>query len=298
MREAARRIQRAARADCPVLIWGEPGSGKKFVAEIIHRYSRRSGSPLVLLAMEDQGQEAALGRVLDDDRYGASNPNGETESPAAGTLLIDEVTGLSPTSQAKLLGTLERRRQLALDGSSNAPAGFRLMAATRLDPSESVKYGLLREDLYYQLGVVTIQVPPLRQRREDILDLIRRLLAERADGDANPVPLLAPELIQYAMEHPWPGNVRQLRDCIEAMVCTSDAPMLTRDDLRMAISRSESTLWRAPAHGRRMPTLADQERVVVMETLDAHHGNRTRTARALGISVRTLQRRLRRWGAP
>jgi DNA-binding NtrC family response regulator len=295
MREAARRIQRAGGADCPVLIWGEPGSGRKFVAEIIHRLSRRAGHPIVLLRTQDQTEEGIAGWLLDDDHSGPSQHSGRLAATAGGTLLVDEVTGLSPTIQAKLLGALEHRRRLALENFSDAPADFRLMAATRFDPSESVQRGLLREDLYYRLGVVTIQVPPLRQRREDVPELVRGLLAERADAAGRPVPSLAPELIQYALEYSWPGNVRELRDCLETILRASDARMLTEDDLRRAISHGESTGSSTAAQERPIPSLADQEHAAVMQALEAHQGNRTRAARTLGISVRTLQRRLRRW---
>lgn len=288
MQEVARRIERIAQADSPALISGEKGAGKKLVGETIHRKSRRGRGAYVVVRAESG--EAAMRRL-----FGTAEEHGQLARADGGTLLIDEVTALPPTAQAKLMELAEGRQNAAQRHAEDSPADFRLMATTRFDLAESVRRGVVREDLPYRLAVASIHVPPLRERKEDIPALTHQLLADVCETRGKSVPAIAPEVIQYLVERPWPGNVSQLRDCLlYAAVLAEDAEVLEIAHLRGSLADDGEEGGSSPQ--RRIGTLAELERAAVMRALELHQGNRTRAAKSLGISVRTLQRKLRDWG--
>lgn len=290
MQEVARRMERAADADSPVLIWGEEGTGKKLVAETIHRNSRRGHKPLVMIDAEESSNE-----TLNEECFGSADDEGKMAAAAGSTLLIDEITGLPRTAQARLLAAAERRHSSALTDSGEHTVDFRLMATTRHDLSQSMGCGVVREDLLYRLTVITIRLPALRHRREDIPHLVYELLAERCAHHHNPVPAVEPELMEYLVDHPWPGNVSQLRACLDTMTAAQDVSILKFDHLRTLLPE----LGQPPkdfSSPERIATLPDLERAAVIRALKLHNGNRTRAAKALSISVRTLQRKLKHWG--
>jgi two-component system response regulator AtoC len=290
------RIRRAAQVDSPVLIWGEEGTGKTLVAETIHRQSRRAGGPFVVVRAERIADAS-----MEEDLFAPSEwpfelapaewP-GQVESAQGGTLLIDEITGVPRTCQAKLLAAAEGRYGPGSEYSGEPPFDFRLMATSRHEPSESVERGTVREDLYYRLAVVTIRVPSLRERTEDIPWLVRHMLAELSAARDKPVPSVEPELMRYLVEQPWPGNLDELRQCLDTLVAAEDAETLGVDHLRASRPDSEGD----PNDSQHIDPLAELERAAVMRALKVCHDNRTQAARALGISVRTLQRKLRQWG--
>jgi len=286
-----KRIQRAAEVDSPVLIWGEPGSGKKMVAEVIHRRSRRAHGPFVVVSTGNR-----RGSSPEDELFGAAEPPGNLVAADGGTLLIDEITGLSPTRQAKLLAAAEGRHLEEPWGFGRQPVDFRLMATTREDLAQSVKRGSVRADLYYRLTVVTIRVPPLRERKEDIPCLVEQMLGELCSERGRRVPAVDPELVQHLAERAWSGNGRELRECLQRMVVAEDAETLRVKHLQSPSSQNGRNTRGVPS-AEEIDTLADLERTAVMRALTAHQGNRTQAARALGISVRTLQRKLKHWGA-
>jgi len=293
------RIRRAAQVDSPVLIWGEEGTDKTLIAETIHRQSRRARRPFVVVRPKETPEA-----LVEEEMPGSPERPAEAVAPACrghlasaqgGTLLIDEITELPRTCQAKLLEAAEGRRSAGSEHSNGQQLEFRLMATTRHEPSESVERGAVRADLYYRLAVVTIRAPSLRERREDIPCLVRHFLAERSRQRDKPVPRVDPELMRYFVEHPWPGNVRQLRDWLNMMLLAEDPETLGVDHLRAAFSDPEPTPNDSLPEGR-IGTLAELERAAVMQALKLCRGNRTHAAKALGISLRTLQRKLRQWG--
>jgi len=289
MLEVAKRIERAAQADSPVLIWGEKGVGKKLVAEMIHRQSRRGDAPLVIVSTENSG-----GQSVEDELFGTAEQPGRLPTTAGGTLLIDEIAGLPPTGQAKLLAAAEGRYVSQRKDSSRQPIDFRLMATARNELAESVERGTLREDLYYRLSVVTIRVPPLRERKEDIPYLVQQMLGELCATRDKQVPAADPKLTEYLVRRAWPGNGHELRNCLDRMVSTEDSERLDVNDLHGSFCEDGRDSTGLP-WAERVDTLADLERAAVMRALKVHQGNRTQAAKALGISVRTLQRKLRHW---
>ena len=284
-----KRIQRAAEVDSPVLIWGEPGTGKKLVAEMIHRQSRRAEGPFVTVSTRNR-----RGPSPEDKLFGTAAPPGKLAAADGGTLLIDEIAGLSPTGQAKLLAADEGRHVEEPWGFGPHPVDFRLMATTREDLTQSVERGAVRADLYYRLTVVTIRVPPLRERREDIPSLVEQMLGELCSDCGKRPPGVDPELVQHLAGRAWSGNGRELRECLQRMVVAEDTETLGMKHLQGPSSQNGSNP-RAVASAQEIDTLADLERTAVMRALTAHQGNRTQAARALGISVRTLQRKLKHW---
>ncbi len=290
MREVARRIERAAQADSPVLIWGEEGVGKKMVATTIHNRSRRRDRPMLVVPTAHEPE-----RDMEEELFGSAEHAGRLADAAGGTLLIDEIAGLPLTVQARLLHATETRYVAGARHAIGRPVDFRLKATTCREPAKCVERRVLRRDLYYRLAVITIRVPALRERREDIPALVRRLIAEVCAVRNRPAPAVDPALMQYFIESPWPGNGRQLRECIEAAIEDDGSTVLTKDRLASCFLQEAGDPGPA-TWDETIDTLNDLQRQAVLHALAARDGNRTQAARALGISVRTLQRKLRQWG--
>jgi len=299
MLEVLDKIRRAAQVDSPVSIWGEEGTGKVQIAETIHRQSRRAAGPFVVMRAgrlpEEFAEAAWSGTSAGLVEPSAGDCANHMMAAQGGTLLIQEITRIPRTCQAKILEAAEGRRGGAPAHSGKQRADLRVMATSRYELWESVERGVVREDLYYRLAVVTIRVPPLRERKEDIPFLVRDTLTELCGERDKPVPAIEPELIRYLVEQPWPGNLPRLRHCLDAMLGDGDTAVLGMADLRASLSRADEDSPSSVSAGR-IDTLADLERDAVMRALEVCQGNRTKAAEALGISVRTLQRKLKQWG--
>ena len=289
-------VQAAAPSNAPVLITGETGTGKNRVAKAIHQASARHAGPWVALncaALPEQLIEAELFGWERGAFTGATGAReGLLELAQGGTLLLDEIGEMPAHLQSKLLSVLEDREVRRLGGRSARATDVRIIAATNADIDARVSAGQFRSDLFYRLNVVRLELPPLRERVEDLPIICRDLLARLAKG-TNPPPLGPGELARLAA-YPWPGNVRELRNVLER------ALILHRDVLR------PSELL-APA-GRVPParavardddadlTLEQMERRLMERALWRHRGNVTAAARALGISLSTLKRRMKSLG--
>ncbi|MBN2292226.1 MAG: sigma-54-dependent Fis family transcriptional regulator [Pirellulales bacterium] len=291
MSEVWRRIERAARVDSPVLIQGERGVGKKIIAQTIHRYSHRSDKPLVIVHT-DQPREQSV----EEELFGTTAHHGALTKTAnsGGSLLIDEITALSLTAQAKLLIAAETKyqRQQA-NGAIDDTVAFRFMATTRHDLGELVEQGKFRGDLHYRFSVVTIRVPPLRERKEDIAPLAEYMLEELYAAREMPPPTIDPQLMQLLIKHPWQGNAQDLHDCLEEMVTSGESQTLQIKHLPAWLNQTACSDGNELYTEKSSESLADIERAAIIRALDTHHGNRTRAAKSLGISVRTLQRKLK-----
>ncbi|MDY0170170.1 MAG: sigma 54-interacting transcriptional regulator [Thermoguttaceae bacterium] len=234
MFEVVRRAERAGLVDCPVIIRGEPGSGKKYVAGLIHRQSCRSRGELLIARAENGEAE----RLLQGGPFATWPQTSGLAAAAGGTVVIDEIAMLSLAGQARLLNVVEGRYgRVPRDAIHDMP-DVRVIATTRFDLAESVELGWLREDVPYRLGVVTIHVPPLRERPEDIPELVEHLLAELCAAENKPLLPLAPELMRYAAGNPWPGNVPELRGWLATLLNVQNAPAPTWKHL--PASQSES----------------------------------------------------------
>lgn len=300
MREVCEQTRLAARTESTVLILGESGTGKELIAEAIHRHSPRSGGPFVLVnmaAIPDTLVESELfGHVRGAFTGAATDRMGRFEAAAGGTIFIDEIGDFPASSQAKLLRVLENRVITPVGSNDDRQVDVRMVAATSRDLRQMAADGAFREDLYYRLNVVVIQLPALRDRREDISLLAEHFLTELCLASNKPPLRMDPELLETLTSLSWPGNVRQLRNCLESMVVMARHDVLTVADLPRTLFGETEEPAAPPAPMAFDRTLDDLKRAAILRALKQHGGNRTRAAESLGISVRTLQRRLKQWG--
>lgn len=287
-----------APSESRVLITGESGVGKEVVAEVIHAWSPRATGPMVKVNCAAI-PEALLESELFGHEKGAftgayQQRIGRFEEAAGGTILLDEITELSPHLQAKLLRVTQDGRFQRVGSSRDSMTNARILAATNRDLDREVEKGTFREDLFYRLNVMEIYVPPLRERREDILALAGLFVAQFTRQQAR----FSPSVSQCLERYPWPGNVRELRNAMERATLVSRGELILPEHLPARILETQGTL--APADTEPSPDrLEDIEREAILQSLRDHNYSRTEAARALGISRRTLTyktRRLREMG--
>jgi DNA-binding NtrC family response regulator len=294
MRALATSVDRIAAGDGPALLQGETGTGKGWVARRIHERSSRRDAPFV--AVSCGGLRAA---TLDADLFGqgaASPPDPEgsvglLELAEGGTLFLDEVGDLDPVLQARILEFLDDWR--GQDRASRNVADVRLIAATTHDLRDRVARGTFREELYYRLAVLPVELPPLRYRApEDIAVLVYRILDELSPVVGGPAPQVHDRALEALVAYAWPGNIRELRNVLErVMVLAGDIEEIRPAHLPPGLDPGE-----APATGPDPLTLEAVERRHIARVLEVNHGNRSRTARALGISRAALYDKMDRFG--
>lgn len=297
MRDVLERVQRVARADGLVLILGESGTGKELVAQAIHQLSDRADGPFVAInvaAVPESLVEAELFGTVKGAFTGADADRiGRFESANQGTLFVDEIGDFPLACQAKLLRVLENLTVTPVGGNEDRRVDVRVIAATSRNLPEMVQQNLFREDLFYRLNVLTIDLPPLRHRTGDVPLLISQFLQECRERHRRHDVELSLELQQFLMRYEWPGNVRQLRNTIENMVVMGKQNPLSIEDLPAYLSGNPAAPRTRTSNDEGQ--LQDLERSAILSALDRFQGNRTRAAEALGISVRTLQRKLKMW---
>lgn len=298
MRDVFKQILRVASSDATVLITGESGTGKELVASAIHENSRRKNASFVAVnvsALPDALIESELFGYVRGAFTGAQeNRDGRFRAANRGTLFMDEIGDLPLTLQPKLLRVLESYAFAPVGTNIETSVDIRLIAATSRNISEMIQRDHFRIDLYHRLNVLSIELPPLRERPEDIPILVEHFLEDCARRHLRPIPEVAPELLEYLGQYDWPGNVRQLRNAIENMVVMGEERILTLRDLPKYLSGNPQT---ETSSSRRIPlNLQQLEKDAILSALKKSFGNRTHAAHTLGISVRTLQRKLKAWG--
>ena len=292
-------LRQVAPTDATVLIQGESGSGKELVAKALHYNSPRRNRRLVALncaALSETILESELFGHEKGAFTGAVAPRqGRFEYADGGTLFLDEVGDLPLSTQIKLLRVIEEREFSRVGANQPIRVDVRLLAATNQDIEELVRAKRFREDLYFRLNVVRLDMPPLRERPTDLPILIDAFVKEFASKYSKPVRGVSPEAHRVLRRHAWPGNVRELRNCIESMVVTCRAGALEVEDLPPSIRGAEP--WRDPgAQGLAGRSLEEVERDLIKQTLESASGSREETARLLGIGERTLYRKLDKYG--
>lgn len=298
MHELCLRVRRASLVDSTVLLTGESGTGKELFAQAIHYNSPRRHGPFVtvnMAAVPEALVESELFGHIRGAFTGASETRlGKYEAANCGTLFIDEIGDFAGASQAKLLRVLENRKITPVGGNEEHEVDVRVVAATSRNLEEMVASGDFRADLFYRLDVVHLHLPPLRERRDGIPLMIDHFLQELCAATGRPLPTIEPSLSQFLINYDWPGNVRQLKNCLESMVVLSEGDLLRLDDLpaSASISRGKCAIQIPPK-----TPLQEIERAAIESALAEHGGNRTYAARDLDISLRTLQRKLKEWGA-
>ena len=295
MKKVFRLIRQAAPTDATVLIEGPSGTGKELVARAIHNLSPRARGPYV--AVECAALNANL---LESELFGhekgaftdaVARRIGRFEAASGGTLFLDEISEIPPATQVKLLRALETRSFERLGSSETIPVDIRIVAACNRDLREMVRCGEFREDLYYRLNVVDLHLPPLRERREDIVLLVNRFLKDMSAKNGGRVTGISAAAVKLLEAYPWPGNVRELRNAVEKMVVLSSGGMLGPDDVPDDIRLPAVAAAAAAPSG----TLVETEKARILAALAECGDNVTRAAQTLGISRRTLHRRLKEW---
>jgi len=290
MRHVVKTVAVVAPSDAPVLVMGESGVGKEVVAQLIHRWSPRPGGPLVAANCtglpETLIESELFGHTKGAFTGATGSRQGVFRSADGGTLFLDEIGELPLHLQPKLLRALETGQITPVGSDAAVQVDTRLVAATNRDLEEAVREGRFREDLFYRINVVELIVPPLRQRREDILPLARRFAVQFA---GTPVRL-SPQAMQCLLTFAWSGNVRELRNAIQraCLLCRGDVILPEHLPPKIAAPADESDRGDSE-EGR----LSQVERATILATLAECNGNRTHAARKLGISRRALIYKLR-----
>jgi DNA-binding NtrC family response regulator len=298
MQRVFEQAELVAQTDSTVLITGSTGTGKELLADAIHRLSERCRGPFVAVnvaAVPNSLIESELfGHVKGAFTDAAADRVGRFEAASGGTLFIDEIGDLKLQSQAKLLRVLETRVINRVGSNQDVAVDVRVIAATSRNLSALLTRGQFREDLYYRLNVVQIRLPDLRERQEDIPQLVEYFLDDLSQRKNRPPIGVDESLARFLVEFDWPGNVRQLKNCLESMVVMSGSNVLTLEDLPSSLHHraGDERLGSLQLGGF---NLSELERVAICQTLDQFDGNRTRAAHSLGVSVRTLQRKLKQW---
>jgi DNA-binding NtrC family response regulator len=298
MLQLTNQLKRVAPMRSTVLIFGESGAGKELVARSIHFNSTRRDQPFVALncAAIPSGliESELFGHEKGSFTGAHARVRGKFEIAHRGTLFLDEIGEMARATQAKLLRVLEQREFMRIGGDRRVRVDVRLIAATNADLEQLVAERGFRQDLYYRLKVVTLTVPPLRERREDIAALALLFIDQLARANAIPPKRLTPAAVAALGEYAWPGNVRELKNVLENMLVSVAGEVIHLEDLPNYIRGARSSVPFAELPGE--ATLAEMEREMIRNTLVRTGGNRTHTAELLGIGVRTLQRKIRSYG--
>lgn len=292
IREVMGLIDRIAPTSTPVLIQGESGTGKELVANIIHKKSKRSNGPFIVVNCASLQAELLENELFGHEKgafTGASfMKRGLFEMADGGTFFIDEISEMNSNIQAKLLRAIELKEFRRVGGNKQIHVDVRVLAATNKRLEEEVKKGHFREDLFYRLNVVTINLPPLRERKEDIPLLVDYFLKKK-NIDGNKIKTISPEALEYLMNYDWPGNIRELANVIERAIILSSNDVISIKDLPISISKESHESYNPSS------TIVSMERHLIEKTLKEFNGNKTRTAKILGISVRNLYRKIQKY---
>ena len=287
-----------APTDCTVLIHGETGVGKELIARHIHECSNRAGAPFIALNCAVFSEELLANELFGHERGAftgahASKP-GLFELAEGGTLFLDEVTEMPPAIQVKLLRVLQEREFLRLGGSQVIKSNIRVLAATNRHPAEAVSAGTLRQDLYFRLNVLGLEIPPLRERKDDLPVLVAHFLARHADRMGKPLPQLADTAMAHLLRYPFPGNIRELENILERAVALCSTQVIDESLLPESVLAQPQPDKVVPDPAARR-TLAEMERTHILDVLEICNGNKMQAAKMLGIDRVSLWRKIKHY---
>lgn len=298
MQQVFDMIAQVSRSDATVLIRGESGTGKELIAQAIHYNSPRAEKTLIKVNC------AALPEtVIESELFGhekgaftgaVSTRKGRFEMANGGTIFLDEIGDLSPTTQVKLLRVLQEKEFERVGGNETIRTNVRVIAATNRDLEVGMEDGTFREDLYYRLNVFPIHLPPLRERREDILMLTDHFIAKYSEVNHNPIHRISTPAIDLLINYHWPGNVRELENCVERAVLLSVDGVIHSHHLPPSLQSAEST--NTQIRGTLQDSLENLERELLMDALKSTKGNMAKAARMLDITERIMGLRIKKYG--
>ncbi len=298
LRQVLETAARVAPTNAPVLITGESGTGKELVAEAIHRNSRRRRGPFVKVNLGGLPQS-----LFESEMFGhckgaftdaLADRVGRFEAADGGTIFLDEIGELDLTCQVKLLRVLQEQSFEPLGSSVTRRVDVRVVCATNADLPRLVAERRFREDLFYRINLVNIELPPLRYRTDDIAPLTAHFLAAAARANGLPEPSVTPDALAWLRSLPWPGNIRELRNAVERTLIVSGTATLGADDFRRAVPAARGVA--APAQPAPGGTLDRLEHDRIADAMRRHGGNISRAAAELGLSRGALYRRLEKFG--
>lgn len=334
MKDIIAQCRQVAKADSAVMIYGETGTGKELFAQSIHHASRRADQPFLAIncaALPENLLESLLFGSVKGAYTGAENRTGLFEQANHGTLLLDEINSMNISLQAKLLRVLQEGTIRKLGGSTEIKVDVRVLSCINIPPQQAISEGKLRQDLFYRLGVVNINIPPLRDRKEDIPYLVRHFIREYNRKLLTDVEGISPSVLEIFCQYRWPGNVRELQHAIEHAlnILPDNASLITpkyipqtltedyvsetvwentgqrqKESYRFPLNNTDVSSDQAKSSGSSPAAsssslgnvLHDMEKEAILKALEANGGNITRTARALNLSRQNLQYRLKRYG--
>ncbi len=301
MEEVMGLVARVAPSQATVLIRGESGTGKELIANAIHYASTRSDQPFVKVSCAAI-PETLLESELFGHEKGAftgaiQKRMGRFEEADGGTIFLDEIGELTLSTQVKLLRVLQEREFQRLGSNLNLKTDVRLIAATHRNLEEAMRQGLFREDLYYRLNVISILLPPLRERREDIPLLIDHFLKKYSEINHKKIVDLSKEARALLMRYSYPGNIRELENIIERAVVLCRGEIITTQDLPFHLKEETSEReWKVPGKGKTLfESIEEIERDLIIKALEQHQGIQTRAAESLGISERVLRYKIKKY---
>jgi len=300
IQQLLRMVQKIAQTDSTVLITGETGVGKELIARAIHSASQRKSHPFVKVncaAIPDTLLESELfGHEKGAFTGAVTNKPGRFEIAHQGTLFLDEIGEIPLHLQTKLLGVLQDKSFERLGGVKTTKVDVRIITATNQDLPSAVQAGKFRSDLFYRLNVVPIHIPPLRERKDDLIPLVNHLLDKFTSKYGKKIDTIPPEVMATFSNYDWPGNIRELENVMERMVVMSEIDSLSLDqvppEIRGVVSRTEATTLK-----EKIETLSQvTEKQMIIDALNKTNQNRTLAAKLLGISRRTLQNKIKEYG--
>ena len=296
MKDVLDMARKVAKTNSTVLIQGESGTGKELVAKLLHDLSPRRNKPFVALHCAALTETLLASELFGHEKGAFTGANerkiGRFEKAHTGTLFLDEIGEIPAEMQVKLLRVIQEGEFERVGGTKTIKVDVRLISATNKDLKSEMAKGRFREDLYYRLNVILIDVPPLRERKEDVPLLIQHFIEEFAAANYKNVKSIEQNALEPLIQYDWPGNIRELRNIIERMVVMSSHQVLTLDDVPKDIAGNSAAVLSQDINIR------DAEKELILQKLDRYKGNKSKAAKELGISRRTLYRKLEEYGIP
>ncbi len=301
IKDVIKQIRQVAWSDFSVIIQGETGTGKSFIANIIHNMSKRADGPFIIV---DMGviPETLIESELFGHEKGAftgadKKKKGLFEIANKGTILIDELQNISPYVQSKLLRVVEEKRLYSLGSTQPTEIDVRIIGATNTDIKKAVKDGKFREDLFFRLGEFMITIPPLRERKEDIPFLAQKFYRDTCEELSKPIKEISDDVYNVLMGYSWPGNIRELKNVIRRAVLLSDDGYIKTEHINFITidTNDKSEVFESPFKEQHALTLKDAEKIIIKQVLDLTGGNKSKAASILQIDYKTLLKKIKEY---